>query len=64
MGLFLRAPGMTALLCSLEWELDWGGLSVLPKVGLQRAADLLLGANMHNSQISGRVPSSYLPFIT
>lgn len=28
-----------------------GRVSVLPKVGLQRAADLLLGAKMHSSQI-------------
>lgn len=42
---------MTIQLYSLEFQLNWGGLSVLPKVGLQRAADLLLGANTRNSQI-------------
>lgn len=35
----------------LELEPDRSGLSVLPKAGLQRAADELAGTNMHNSQI-------------
>lgn len=42
---------MTIQLYSLAFQLNWGGLSVLPKAELQRAADLLLGANARNSQI-------------
>lgn len=46
MGLVLREPGMTVQVHSPELEPDGGG-----RVGLQRAADLLLGAKMHSSQI-------------
>lgn len=49
MGLFLRAPGMTVQFYFLV-GLDWGWVSVLPKAGLQRAADVLLEVNVHNSQ--------------
>lgn len=53
---------MVVQVYSLELEPDGVWLSVLPKAGLQRAADKLLGANMHNSGSKGRVPISYLPF--
>lgn len=42
---------MTIQVYSLELEPDAGRLSVLPKAGLQRAADELLEANVQNSQI-------------
>lgn len=51
MGFSLRVLGMTGQLYFLEFQLNWGGLCVLPKAGLQRAADLLLGANTRSSHI-------------
>ena len=60
--LVLRARGMVVQLYSLELEPDGVWLNVLPKAGLQRAADKLPGANMHDSGSRGRVPISYLPF--
>lgn len=58
MGLVLKAPGLTVEGYFPESEPGWGGLTVLPKAGLQRAADLLLGAKMHNSQILRESASS------
>ena len=51
-----RSPcGMVVQVYSLELAPDGGGLSVLPKAGLQRAADKLLGANVHSSGSRMRV---------
>lgn len=49
-GLFLRAPGWQ--LSFISWNWSWAGLvAVLPKAGLQRAADLLFEAGMQDSWI-------------
>lgn len=58
MGLVLRAPGMTVQGYFPELEPGRGGLTVLPKAGLQRAADLLLGAKIRSSQILWESASS------
>ena len=49
---------MVVQVYSLELAPDGVGLSVLPKAGLQRAADKLLGANVHSSGSRMRVPIS------